>query len=111
MNIECINHLVIPLIYVLQCEDECWYVGYSENINKRLAAHFNGSGSLWCKEHRPIAINEIFYGTKEDETAKTIELMKRFGISKVRGGVYTAVNKKVVSYETRAKYGLVDVIA
>ena len=110
MTIEIKTHAVIPLIYVLELEDDCWYVGYSESVNKRLASHFSGNGSLWCKEHKPISVYEIFPGTKEDENRKTLELMKVHGISKVRGGVYTKVEGRIVSYEVRAKHNLLDYV-
>lgn len=82
-------------IYVLGLQDGCFYVGQTGHFKSRMKRHFVSykSGSIWTKLHVPETIIEITdMGSMEEadcalyESAKTIEYMERFGISKVRGG-------------------------
>lgn len=76
-------------IYVLQLEEGKWYVGKTDDLQKRLDQHKSGRGSLWTKEYKPIKIYETRPITSiHDETNVTKDLMKKYGIQNVRGGAY-----------------------
>jgi predicted GIY-YIG superfamily endonuclease len=80
---------IYPIVYVLRCEDDTWYVGITYNFNIRMAQHWNNEGSRWTKLHKPLYIHEVIYPAKpEDEDKKTLELIERWGRDKVRGGNY-----------------------
>jgi|UniRef100_A0A6C0EES8 predicted GIY-YIG superfamily endonuclease len=36
-------------IYILKLEDDCFYVGKTNNYNKRIIDHINNNGALWIK--------------------------------------------------------------
>lgn len=74
-----------PIVYVLQLNDNCWYVGYTRNLSSRMNAHFEGRGSKWTQLHKPVAIAMTIKGTKNIERLVTLEMMKIRGTSKVRG--------------------------
>ena len=78
-------------IYVLQLEDDCWYVGWSADLQTRIASHFLGSGAKWTQLHKPLRIEEVRPGDKQLETLMTIALMCRYGWAKVSGGSYVNV--------------------
>ena len=85
--------LVAPMIYVLELEDDCFYIGITYNLNLRIAQHLSGSGAQWTKMHRPKKIVEVFYEgctrPKEDEvTKKYVEI---YGADCVRGGSWCRV--------------------
>jgi predicted GIY-YIG superfamily endonuclease len=82
---------VCPLIYVLKCEDDCYYVGITYNFNLRLAQHLNGSGANWTRLHKPVSVIEIIHegATRSMETDVTKKYMELFGREKVRGGSWT----------------------
>lgn len=80
--------LVAPMIYVLELEDDCFYIGITYNLNLRIAQHLSGSGAQWTKMHKPVKIVEVFHEgcsrQKEDEvTKKYVEI---YGAENVRGG-------------------------
>ena len=77
-------------IYILKLEDDCWYVGRTADVKKRVEHHFKRYGSAWTKLHRPIHL-EIAYGNASpfDEDKYTKEYMLKYGIDKVRGGTYS----------------------
>jgi len=77
-------------VYILKLEDECWYVGKTAgDIHKRTQYHRNGTGSVWTKLHKPLHIHETFLNVSPfDEDKYTKEYMAKYGIDKVRGGIY-----------------------
>ncbi|MBP3297129.1 MAG: hypothetical protein J6M27_11155 [Lachnospiraceae bacterium] len=90
-------------LYVLLLEDEKYYVGISRNVKKRFLAHQTGQGAEWTKIHKPIKIIDdiqlafcSYKKVKPYEDGKTIELMKKYGRENVRGGIYCAVDQRVV---------------
>jgi predicted GIY-YIG superfamily endonuclease len=77
-------------IYVLQLKDSKFYVGWSENIEERIVAHFSNEGSEWTKKHTPEKVIEVRPGGKLLEKLVTIEYMVKKGWDSVRGGPWTA---------------------
>jgi predicted GIY-YIG superfamily endonuclease len=80
--------MVAPMVYVLELEDACWYVGITHNLNLRFAQHMAGDGAVWTKMHRPIRVYDVY---SEDaslrlENEVTQKFMEEFGADKVRGG-------------------------
>jgi len=80
--------IVYPLVYVLELNDGCYYVGITSNLNYRYSQHLSGQGAVWTRLHAPISILEVCMGDAETEDRKTIELMKKHGFKNVRGGRY-----------------------
>ncbi len=81
-------------IYILSLENDCYYVGWSQDIQVRIAMHFMGGGSKWTQLHKPIDIISVKEGNILLETLTTLILMIKFGFEKVRGGSYTNVEMK-----------------
>ena len=79
----------MTFIYVLQLQHGCFYVGKSDNPQKRLLQHKNNQGSAWTRLHKPVRlIKKIKMTSTLQEDQITEELMKKKGIDKVRGGMY-----------------------
>ena len=83
--------LVAPMIYVLELEDDCFYIGITYNLNLRIAQHLSGSGAQWTKMHRPKKIVEVFYEgcTRQKEDEVTKKYVEIYGAECVRGGSWT----------------------
>lgn len=81
------------MIYVLSLKDDFFYVGSSSCIEKRIAAHFNGNGSVWTSLHPPVSVFAVLEEEKNDfaEDNVTLHLMHRYGIHRVRGGSFTSI--------------------
>jgi len=86
-------------LYVLRLEgkihsgEDAWYVGVTENLERRLKQHFDGKGARWTEENPPkecvLVVEEV---DKYAETELTLELMTLHGWKHVRGGPWTKVN-------------------
>ena len=79
-------------IYILRLEGGHYYVGKSDNVEKRYEQHINGYGSAWTRKHKPISLfKTIRSASMFDEDKYTKEYMSKYGIDKVRGGAYVSV--------------------
>ena len=82
----------MEVLYVLQLEDNKWYVGKTTDIKKRFTQHQVGQGSAWTKSYKPVKIVENRrLKDQYDETNTTKDYMKKYGIDNVRGGSYTQI--------------------
>jgi predicted GIY-YIG superfamily endonuclease len=80
-------------IYVLRLEGGRYYVGKTDNLERRQQEHFNGTASAWTKKYKPVAVERIFRNASPfDEDKWTKEYMSKHGIDNVRGGAYCQIN-------------------
>jgi putative endonuclease len=54
-------------IYILLCKDGSFYTGSTNDVEKRLKAHFAGAGARYTKSHKPVKLiySEEFPTKKE----------------------------------------------
>lgn len=82
--------------YVLLLQDECVYVGSTNNIVLRMLDHHHDTtmSACWVREHGPvIRVLEITRNGKPgDERYKTLEFMSMFGHESVRGDAWCKVD-------------------
>lgn len=43
-------------VYILLCEDESFYTGVTNNLEKRFLDHKNGKGGRYTRSHKPIKL-------------------------------------------------------
>jgi len=77
-------------VYVLRLQgdeyaENYYYVGFTQDLPKRLYDHFHGEGATWTKLHPPINVMRILEGDKAMERSVTIEMMKQYTYMVVRG--------------------------
>ena len=58
-------------VYILRCNDDSLYTGWTNNLEKRLKAHSSGKGAKYTKARLPVDI--VYYEEFEDK----IEAMRR----------------------------------
>jgi cellular nucleic acid-binding protein len=80
------------IVYVIQLFDDKYYVGRTNNLDRRIEEHKNGYGSEWTKKYQFIKLlksintNDLFI---EDKYVKMY--MNKYGINNVRGGSYSNI--------------------
>ena len=80
-------------IYILELENNKYYVGKTNNIYFRLNDHMNNNGSVWTKKYKPKRLIELIENCdKFDEDKYTLTYMERYGINNVRGGSFCQIN-------------------
>lgn len=88
-------------VYVLQLEQENYYIGQSLDLSRRIGEHFLGTfldeGARWTKAHNPIKVLQLFpitdvHKINDYERMVTIAYMSKFGTDKVRGAGWCTVN-------------------
>jgi predicted GIY-YIG superfamily endonuclease len=79
-------------LYVLELTNKKYYVGKTTDVMRRYEEHKSGKGSAWTSKYKPIKmlLCRPLEGV-HDENNTTKDLMKKYGIEHVRGGVYTQI--------------------
>ncbi len=49
--------------YILQCKDDTFYTGWTNNLEKRIKDHNDGKGAKYTKARRPVKL--VYYETYE----------------------------------------------
>lgn len=98
-------------IYILKLEDSKYYIGKSENVERRFQDHMNGNGSVWTRKYKPIEMERVIRSASSfDEDKFTKEYMSTYGIDNVRGGSYTTIelSDEQKEFLTREIWGAKD---
>ena len=93
-------------IYVLECENNKYYVGKTDNFELRMKKHLDGNGSSWTKKYKPLNLLNYYDGTKHSEDEITIKYMEEYGIDNVRGGTFCKV--KLPQYQIKTLNGMIN---
>lgn len=76
-------------IYILQLDNNKYYVGKTNNPQFRLEQHFKSTGSVWTTKYKPLSVLEMIKDCDEyDEDKYTRKYMDKFGVDNVRGGSF-----------------------
>jgi hypothetical protein len=79
-------------IYLIELENEKYYVGKTNMIDRRVLEHFTGNGSKWTQLHKPIKVISVLDGNDIfAEEKHTYLAMDKYGIENVRGGSYSTI--------------------
>ncbi len=84
------SKLRMPYVYTLTLEGGRKYIGYSNNLGRRLDQHFSGTGAKWTQKYSPVSVDKIIY-TESIASAKNLEtklyynFKGYYGANKVRG--------------------------
>lgn len=82
-------------IYVLQCQNDKYYVGCTNNLHRRIKEHLSSrGGSSWTRAHKPLKLVKVYNRIPQDyylgkEAQVTAELMLTHGINNVRGAMFS----------------------
>jgi len=80
-------------LYVLMLKGDKYYVGVTNNLNRRLEEHMNKTGAEWTTKHPMIMLcyhKPLTNPLEEDMEVKI--LMMKHGIENVRGGSYSMIH-------------------
>ena len=75
-------------VYILRCNDDSLYTGWTNNLEKRIKAHSDGKGAKYTRARVPVEL--VYFEVFEDK----IEAMKReYAIKQLKKGE-VRVNKE-----------------
>ncbi|GAB4032072.1 MAG: hypothetical protein Fur0012_10170 [Elusimicrobiota bacterium] len=67
-------------VYVLKCADGSFYIGQTDNFEKRMNEHKTGYGAKWVKSHLPFEIIHFeIFTTRENAVKREQDLKTGFG--------------------------------
>ncbi len=95
-------------IYILRLEDNNYYVGYTDDVKKRVKEHMEGKGSTFTKMYKPINLVKVYENVTPSKVDRfVIKYMKKYGMDSVRGGSYKNIELKKSQIEELQKEGVI----
>lgn len=64
-------------VYVILCEDNSLYTGYTKNLNSRMRLHMKGKGARYTKMHKPKELVHVETFDSRVEAMKRERKIKR----------------------------------
>lgn len=49
----------MPFVYLLRCSDDSLYCGWTTDVDRRLAAHRDGTASRYTRSRRPVELAAV----------------------------------------------------
>ena len=72
-------------VYIILCEGDNFYTGYTKNVKSRFRQHINGKGARYTKMHRPRSLAYVEELSSRSEAMKRERRIKRLShVQKVR---------------------------
>ena len=84
--------------YILKCADDMLYCGWTNNLEKRLAAHNAGTAAKYTRTRRPVAL--VYYEefeTNQNNNGLSDDIIKSFPVSKIKNVKKLSEDKKKCS--------------
>ena len=64
-------------VYIVKCSDGTLYTGWTNDINRRLAAHNEGRGAKYTRGRRPVTLAYLEeFATKEEAMSREARIKK-----------------------------------
>lgn len=91
---RCFKRCYRTSVYRIKLDNDKYYVGRTNDKNKRIYSHIKGHGSAWTRKHKFIdCMSTITYSDSPFwELEETLENMYVYGIDNVRGSMFTRMN-------------------
>ena len=64
-------------VYILECSDGSYYTGITNNLNKRILKHNNGSGAKYTRSRLPVRVVAHFAVSDKPAALKLEHLIKK----------------------------------
>ena len=61
--------------YILKCADGTFYTGWTNDLDRRLAAHNAGKGGKYTRSHRPVSVAYFeTFETREEAMRREVQI-------------------------------------
>lgn len=71
-------------VYILKCNDNTLYTGYTVDINRRIETHNKGLGAKYTRARLPVEIlHQEVYNSKSQAIKREIEIKKMSRLEKL----------------------------
>lgn len=81
-------------VYVLELEQQKFYIGSNYSANNNFERHFLGEGPPWTQTYKPVSVVRIIPGNRIKEKQITLQYMRKYGWTNVRGYAWSQINLK-----------------
>ena len=73
----------IYFVYILECSDKSYYIGYTDNLDARVEKHNKGKAAKYTSGRRPV--NLVYceeYGSKSSAMSREVKLKQLSRVQK-----------------------------
>ena len=73
-------------VYILHCQNNSYYTGYTDDLAKRYKAHINGKGSKYTRSFKPLSmaqcweVNDKSLAMKLEKQIKNLSQMDKVNL-------------------------------
>lgn len=57
-------------VYIVKCSDSTYYTGITNNLNKRIESHNNGTGAKYVRGRTPVHLVAYFEAENRSQASK-----------------------------------------
>jgi putative endonuclease len=68
-------------VYILLCENQNYYTGYTNNLDKRYQSHLNGTASKYTRSFKPVCIAQSWQVVSKSDAMRIESYIKRLSRS------------------------------
>ena len=69
-------------VYIVECRDESYYIGISNNVDKRIKKHNSGKGSKYLRGKTPVALVYVEKCLNKSQASKREIKLKKWSRKK-----------------------------
>jgi putative endonuclease len=92
-------------VYILQCSDGSYYVGYAEDVEARVLRHNEGRGSAWTRRRLPVTLAYAERFPDELSAMAREAQLKRWSAAKKSASITGAHTHHKYSSRCRTRWG------
>ena len=90
-------------VYIIQCDNDTFYTGYSKDVEKRMKLHMKGKGARYLRIHKPKRLVYVEECTSRAEAMKKERKIKLLSHNQKLRLSKTKLNTKVAKNRRKAK--------
>ncbi|UKS29906.1 GIY-YIG nuclease family protein [Paenibacillus sp. HWE-109] len=88
---------------MLKLDSGHYYIGQTDNLERRIAKHGTSKGATWTEIYKPISMIETlavgicnYFEALKTENEITLDYMRKYGWQRVRGGDFSSSDEKAI---------------
>ena len=91
-------------VYMILCEGNSFYTGYTKNLDSRIRLHKNGKGARYTRMHRPKKLVHVEAFRSRAEAMKREKKIKKMNHSQKRRLTKVRIQTKRNRRKRKARY-------
>lgn len=92
------------VVYILECSDSSFYIGITNDLERRIKTHNNGKGAKYTKSRSPVSLICYWGVSDRSEASKWEYKLKKLKRKQKESLIQQRVDSIIESYKNLKKY-------